>query len=575
MAVSKRRNIKNKPEINPSAKKSKITQKQVESRSEGESKRGVSKKIRSKKDKRIPKYGSRSTSTLISTSSTKYRSKHKKARTQIKKQVVIQGLKYDLDEYLNFNTTEEISVPKRLIDQVIGQDKAVSIIKKAAKQKRHVMLIGEPGTGKSMLAQAMAELMPAEDLYDILCYPNQQDENTPLIKTVKTYPTKEEISKDRYLAAVYSSNPDPKIGFGRKIVNFEKAKARLPQGKAKHKISPLMLIIFLGLIVIIASYMFNAFESDLKWFILATVFGMGILYFLMTFASTISLRFAPAMMNTPKILVDNTGRKTAPFIDATGAKAGALLGDCKHDPLQSGGLGTPAHLRVEAGAIHRANKGVLFVDEVASLAANFQQELLTAMQEKKYSITGQSEHSSGALVKTQPVPCDFVLVAAGNYMDLQKLHPAFRSRIRGSGYEIYVKDHLPNTPENAVQLARFVAQEVHRDGKIPHFTKEAVIEVIEEARRRSQRKNSFTLNLRELGGLVRVAGDIAKEENARYVLREHVLKAKGISGTLEQQLSRRMIDQEEAVEPEQKNYLDRIDKNNIMFPSFFLFCCFK
>ncbi|NYZ77044.1 sigma 54-interacting transcriptional regulator, partial [Candidatus Micrarchaeota archaeon] len=114
----------------------------------------------------------------------------------------------------------------------------------------------------------------------------------------------------------------------------------------------------------------------------------------------------------------------------------------------SGGLGTPAHLRVEAGAVHRANRGVLFIDEIASLKLNWQQELLTAMQEKRYPITGQSEMSSGALVKTQPVPTDFVLVAAGNLPDMLKIHPALRSRIRGAGYEIYVEDSIDDTPGN-------------------------------------------------------------------------------------------------------------------------------
>jgi len=71
----------------------------------------------------------------------------------------------------------------------------------------------------------------------------------------------------------------------------------------------------------------------------------------------------------------------------------------------SGGLGTPAHERVIAGMIHRANKGVLFIDEIGNLQPQSQQELLTAMQEKKYPITGQSERSSGAMVRTEAVPC--------------------------------------------------------------------------------------------------------------------------------------------------------------------------
>src|SRR2546422_2916753 len=101
-------------------------------------------------------------------------------------------------------------------------------------------------------------------------------------------------------------------------------------------------------------------------------------------------------------------------MDATGSHAGALLGDMKHDPFKSGGLETLAHERVESGAIHKAHKGVLFVDEINVLRMESQQSLLTAMQEKKFSIVGQSERSSGAMVKTEAVPCDFILVAAGN-----------------------------------------------------------------------------------------------------------------------------------------------------------------
>ncbi len=208
----------------------------------------------------------------------------------------------------------------------------------------------------------------------------------------------------------------------------------------------------------------------------------------------------------------------------------------------SGGLGTPPHLRVEPGMIHRASGGVLFIDEIATLSHKSQQELLTAMQEKKYSITGQSENSSGAMTRTDPVPCDFVLVAAGNYEDLRKVHPALRSRIRGYGYECYMNVDMEDTDKNRAKLGQFIAQEVIKDGKIPHFDRAAVEEIIFEARRRADHKGKLTLKLRDLGGLVRAAGDIAKENGHPLVLRQDVFEAKMSAKTLENQIVDKMID---------------------------------
>ena len=70
-------------------------------------------------------------------------------------------------------------------------------------------------------------------------------------------------------------------------------------------------------------------------------------------------------------------------------------------------------------------------------------------------------------------------------------------------------------------MVRFVAQEVVRDGHIPHFDESAVEEVIREARRRAGRKGHLTLKLRDLGGLVRVAGDVAHSEGASVTTAEH------------------------------------------------------
>ena len=87
-------------------------------------------------------------------------------------------------EDVEFETTEDIPIPERLVDQVIGQEDASIVIRKASEQRRHVMMIGDPGTGKSMLAKSMTELLPADEMEDIMTYPNEDDENEPRVRSV-------------------------------------------------------------------------------------------------------------------------------------------------------------------------------------------------------------------------------------------------------------------------------------------------------------------------------------------------------------------------------------------------------
>ena len=423
-----------------------------------------------------------------------------------------------IDEWINsqkFVTTQDIKVPELLLDQVIGQDRSVEIVRKAAEQKRHVMLIGDPGTGKSMVARAMTAFLPKEELEDIIAYPNGEDSNTPHIRVVPG-------------------------GKAKEIVRAQRTEAKR---KKEQQSSMIVTIVFMIIALSIFAAIYPTITGTGEAHIEYAIFGViaAVMIFLIFSRGALSQR--QELHQVPKILVAHDKEDSPPFIDATAAHSGALLGDVRHDPFQSAGLETPPHQLVEAGSIHRAHKGVLYIDEINTLNLPSQQHLLTALQDKKFQITGQSDRSFGAMVKTEAVPCDFILVSAGNLDALKGMHPALRSRIRGYGYEVYLNSNMVDNQENREKLIRFVAQEVDKDGKIAHFDKEAVGEIIHEAQRRAGRKGKLSLRLRELGGLIRAAGDIAFENGTKVVTKEHVLSAKKIAKSLEQQVVDRSIEQ--------------------------------
>lgn len=424
----------------------------------------------------------------------------------IQEEVSVEEAPSDADEDdllggLDVETSRDISIPDRLIDQVIGQDHARDVIEKAAQQKRHVMMIGSPGTGKSMLAKAMTEILPRDNLKDVLIYPNPDDDTSPKTRVVPA-------------------------GQGEKIIEAHKEEAS-KQGKMRK-----FLAIIIGLVI--AGYGF-AIAGE----ILITILVLILLFLAYQYG------FGNVEAKTPNLVIDNANVGVAPFKDATGFHSGALLGDVRHDPYQSGQMSTPAHERVETGAIHEASQGVLFIDEINTLEIQDQQKLMTAIQEGEFHITGQSERSSGAMVQTEPLPTDFIMVAAGNMDAIENMHPALRNRLQGYGYEVYMDDTVEDVPEMRQKYARFVAQEVEKDDAIPHFNRDAMEEIVLEAQRQAGEKGKLSLELRSLGGIVRAAGDVAINHDADEVTADHVQEAKDKSRSIEQQVVDKQMERKE------------------------------
>ena len=445
-------------------------------------------------------------------------------------------------------STAQVKLPSDPLSKIIGHDDVLQVARLVAKQHRNLLLVGPPGTGKSMIAQSIACLIP-RPLQEISVLHNSENSERPIVE-VRTRGETEGKARNNFPCRVLQPSEVPhfvaeRLGFRCRRCGDLSAYT-IPVcptcGADKHgrESSPFDDLIF-------------GYHGELREDRVHTTrrFPDGreepVVYErtddgLIKLYDHRALRALERMeAKRPRKVIVPLDRST--FVQATGASETELLGDVRHDPY--GGhpeIGTAPYLRVIPGAVHEAHEGVLFVDELATLGY-LQRYLLTAIQEKKFPITGRNASSTGASVKVENVPCDFIFVGALNTNDVEQLLPPLRSRILGNGYEILLNTIMPDTEKNRHRMVQFVAQEIRKDGRIPHADRGAVELIIEESRRRAKQvddaSNALTLRLRDLSGILKVAGDLAVLEGINLISERHIVSAMKKSKAIEEQIYER------------------------------------
>lgn len=470
-----------------------------------------------------------------------------------KMDVVLEG------DIRSIETTADVEIPNDPLKRVIGQDEAVSLARIAGKQRRHLLLVGPPGTGKSMIAQALSLHLPRPS-EEIRVVHNPENPERPLIEVKQGSDVKDEKESKEFAQGDLIDpkkapiNVAERLGYRCKNCGVYSSPKEMYCPKCQ---KPKMAHDNTG----------NPFGDLLGGMLEASLAGIQGMPSGREKVTTTRKRFGKEEVvvfercgemirvldqealekrrELEKISPQKTlvGIDRNPFVLATGASETELLGDVRHDPY--GGhpqLGTHPYERVVPGSIHEAHQGVLFLDELPHLA-HLQRYILTAMQEKWFPISGRNPQSAGASVRVDGVPCDFILVGACNIQDLEQILSPLRSRIAGSGYEVLMETTMEDSDLNRARYAQFIAQEVTMDGKIPHASRDGVEAIIKEGRRRAKlidgKNNSLTLRLRELGGLIRSAGDLAVIDDDEFIMEKHIKKALKRSRTAEEQIQDR------------------------------------
>jgi Lon-like ATP-dependent protease len=479
-----------------------------------------------------------------------------------------------------FRTTEGFPVDENMINWVIGQEQALNegflCLNEWVHKLKHLeetqwyaswsksdaakppaktvispgpylLLLGDPGTGKSLLGRALSEKLTQVyndngiKLFDVLSWKN------PIL------PSQPRVS-------IHT------IGEGKKVLQKEQRKELKRKFTTKVGLKAIQVLMLTLGVFLLALGLYFMIDAWLSW----NTGGVSIggttwqelysnnfsAYFVDRFINLVPLTFIPGgsliffsvfiwwfsrmggltnlrgvggaqQSDVPKLIVDN-GSGNAPFVDATGHRSAQLFGSVAWDPFQTGGLGTPEHQRVTAGDVHIASLGILYIDEIKNLDPEDAVTLLTVLEDGQLPITLRSRWHGGGTsamaVSTEPVPAITFLVGAGNFDSISQIHPALMDRIYGYGKIVRMNNDMPNTLENRRKYVQFIAQEIKRFNLLP-FRRDACMEIVEEGRRRSNKRDALTTKFRPLISIIKTSAILAINDKCKAVERRHVLEA--------------------------------------------------
>jgi Lon-like ATP-dependent protease len=477
-----------------------------------------------------------------------------------------------------FTTTADIPLPEDPIERVVFQDRAKAAIRKIAQNRGHILMVGRPGTGKSLLANMFKEVLDRSlgeylrPTRAIVAYPGKDKHHIRI-----AYESPETM--DRTIARLIEdiNKAAENIGefnLAEPIRSVRRAKNWLMTAAVTTALAGVFFppaFVVTGLSGIGAIFMFiqeNQYQAQEK--IQRNTMG----------GKHHNVKHLEDML--PEILFDPR-KETQFMIRVAEPDARNMKGGFRHDPYQSGLLHTPAHKRAFLGA--HATAPIIYIDELKTMIkAGYMPELLEIMQSKSYTLEGGRQSGSGSADRSEdPLIAENIFIACCNHDTLNYLKQegdgAFLSRIEDKGEVIEMEGAVPESQESIRQTAQYVKQEIDhlgdefdnlwgdilkkegRDGvrrrcehimgrPLPHdyaltpreFSGAAVMEIIKELRCRAD-DGKLSCILRPINGVIKSAQFIAIAENAAIIQPKHIRQALTEHMSLEGAMTRELIEQ--------------------------------
>lgn len=483
----------------------------------------------------------------------------------------------NLDVHLDFfEDTSQILVPVDPIERVIFQNKAKDAIRKIAQNKGHILMVGRPGTGKSMLA----------DMFNIVL-DKSLGEYLRSKESIVSYP-----GKDQNHIRIACEDPDIiEKRILRVIDKIECAKNNVDEFSLSDQITSVRRVkkglLWAAGISAVAGFFFP------PAFIVTGLTGIGSIFMYMQennhkAQEKIQRDAYMGKKNAVKHLFDlvpevlyDPRKDMELIVRISEPDSRNMKGGFRHDPYQSGSLQTPAHKRAYLGA--HATSPIIYIDELKTLIkVGYMSDLLEIMQNKKFILEGGKATGSGTADKSENfIKADNIIIACCNHDTLEFLQNegdgAFLSRIEDKGEIIQLENSVLETPENIRQVAQYIKQEIINLGNefknawgeviekegyegvrkrnevifgrpLPEdyklqereFSRKAVLEIIKELRCRSS-DGKLSSILRPMNGIIKTAELEAIIDNSELVEPCHVKDALEKHLSLEGALSAEMV----------------------------------